>query len=110
MTTASTALIDVLADSGEGNGFGHMWNDWTMGWGMGWGGGWMMLIWLAILGLIVWGIVALTRNSGRRDRDRGTGPTPREILDRRYAAGEIDETAYEQARRRLDDGTTTGRR
>lgn len=100
-------LIDVLADSGERNDIGHMWNN---GWGTGWGSGWMMLVWVAILALIAWGIVAVTRSTGRaRDNARGpASPTPRQILDRHYAAGEINQSEYLHARSRLDDHGPSG--
>ena len=57
---------------------------------MGWGWAVLMTIaWLAILGLIV-GVV-LTAVRDRRS------PSPREILDRRLAAGELDLDEYERA-------------
>lgn len=58
---------------------------------MGWGWAVLMTIaWLAILGLLV-GVV-LTAVRDRRSA------SPREILDRRLAAGEIDLDEYERAR------------
>jgi putative membrane protein len=74
------------------------------------GGGWawmpfMPLLWIALIGLIVWAAVRLTQHPAGRDngRDRRETPreTPEEILDRRYAAGEIDAEAYTAARQRL---------
>lgn len=96
-------MFDVVADAGGVNGFGHMWGD---GWGMGWGGGWMLLVWLAFVGLIVWGVVTLTR---RRRDEPPLHDTPRQLLDRRFAAGEISEDEYGRARRALDDGGVLGR-
>lgn len=75
----------------------------------GWGGwSWMMLmplVWIALIGLIVWAVLALTQ-SGRRpgiapDYGRPRQETPQEILDRRFASGEIDADAYVEARDRL---------
>jgi putative membrane protein len=80
------------------DGWGHMWD----GWGMGWAGGWMMLVWVLVLGLIVWGVVALTRSSGRDTR-----PTPSEVLEMRFARGEITEEEYRQARAALKDDRTS---
>jgi putative membrane protein len=71
------------------------------GWGVGWG--WMMLmplLWIALLAVIVWAVVRLVQ----RPADRAVQPrreTPQEILDRRYACGEIDADTYTQARARL---------
>jgi putative membrane protein len=61
---------------------------------MGWGWAVLMtIVWLAILGLLV-GVV-LTAVRDRRSA------SPREILDRRLAAGEIDVDEYERARAAL---------
>ncbi|UGY93635.1 SHOCT domain-containing protein [Streptomyces gobiensis] len=80
------------------------WMNGMMGGGMG---PWMMIVWwlgvliflaLAVTGL-VWLVRSLTGGPGaRRPADQETKPadqeTPREILRRRYAAGEIDEDEY----------------
>lgn len=75
----------------------------------GYGGGWWMmlmpLLWIVLLGAIVWAVVEL----GRR-RDSGSNAprreSAREILDRRFASGEIDGEAYRQARQHLADPGT----
>lgn len=69
-----------------------MW-EWHSGWAWWWMGVGMLLFW----GLVAFGIVMLVRlggrsgSSGRREA--------REILDERYARGEIDDDEY---RRRSD--------
>lgn len=82
-----------------------MFDDWGwsyggMGWGMGLG---MLLFW----GLVIAGIVALLR--GVLGTSRPDEPPAhehrldaREILDQRYARGEIERAEYEQKRRDLD--------
>jgi len=75
------------------------------GWGMGFGFFFMILFWL----LIVLGIVALVRwllpqsQSGREQgtADKKRDKTPLEIVQERYARGEIDRTEYEQKKRDL---------
>lgn len=75
------------------------WNGW----------GWMMLmplLWIAVLAVAVWAVVKLTRNTDDHMRrpvdDRSPRrETPQEILDRRYASGEIDADVYTEARARL---------
>jgi putative membrane protein len=75
-------------------------------WGMmgGWGGGWMgpfmMIFWLIILGLAVAAVVWLIRSTThssmpppRVGRSRGV-----ELLDERYARGEINRDEYLQKR------------
>ncbi|MBB5157537.1 putative membrane protein [Saccharopolyspora phatthalungensis] len=72
----------------------------------GWDGGmfWMTLmplVWIVLIGLIVWAAVTLTRGGSRRYHDQGRGETPEEILDRRFASGELDADDYQKARATL---------
>ncbi len=78
---------------------------WHHGWDWGWGhmlfGGLMMLVfWGGIILLIVLGVRWLGRgpesDSGSRAR-----PTPLEILEERFARGEIDKEEFEERRRML---------
>lgn len=81
--------------------------DWY-GNGYGWMGGggilWMALTWIIIIGLSIWFVTWLTR----RDKSVERAETPRQILDRRLASGEIDATAYAQARRLIDGHSAGG--
>ena len=74
--------------------------------GYGWtdGGGMLLmaLIWLLIIGLGIWLVTWLTRG----DRSTPREETPRQILDRRFAAGEIDAAGYAQARRLIEGHST----
>lgn len=68
------------------------------GWGMGFGLVFMLLFWL----LVILGILALVRwlqssSPGRGARDK----TPLEIVQERYARGQIDKDEYEQKKRDL---------
>ena len=57
-----------------------------MGW-MPFGGGWSILLWVAIIGLIIWGVSALTRrNSTMHDAETRSAL---DIARERYARGEI---------------------
>ena len=67
--------------------------------GMGWGGWLLMgLTMVAFWALVVFGVVALFRGAGSRtlgpDRDREA----RQILDERFARGEIDADEYRTRR------------
>ncbi len=77
-----------------------MMNNWNgfSGWGMGLGFIFMLLFW----GLIILGIAALIRllmtSSSRGPRDK----SPLEIVQERYARGEIDREEYEQKKSDLE--------
>lgn len=70
------------------------------GWGMG-PAGWvfMGLFWIVLIGLVVWAVVAWS--AGSRTGGRGGAEAPEEILDRRFAAGDLDADAYRRARQAL---------
>lgn len=82
----------ALAQSQGSDGFwGHMGGN-----GM-WGGGMMFVFWLMVLVLVVallWWLIGSSRRGGAADA--------REILDRRFAKGEIDEQEYKRRRDALD--------
>lgn len=101
---AVVAYLDTLPP-GPRN-FGPDSGDGGMGGGMGdgmMGGGAMLLVPLVVLVLVVLGVIALVRFLTARGRDTGT-PTAREILDRRYAEGELSREEYLQLRDDLDGG------
>lgn len=58
----------------------------------------MMLFWIVVVGGIVWLVVYLTRRSGR---GQGTSApdSALDILNQRYARGEISKDEYEQMKR-----------
>jgi putative membrane protein len=81
------------------------------GWGMG-AGGWiaMTVFWIALLVLVVWGVTRLLPSGGRgSDTGAPRAETPEEILDRRFALGEIDEETYQRMRTQLTSARS-GRR
>lgn len=80
--------------------------------GMGWGGmvG-MIVFWLLLLAAIVWAVSRLL--PGRQARQSHSQPgqeTPEEILDRRFARGEIDLEAYQMQRAALASARGEGKR
>lgn len=56
-----------------------------------------MLFWLVVIGLMIWGVSALFSSGRGSQRDED----PLAILKRRYARGEIDRAAYEEAKQTL---------
>lgn len=83
-------FLSMLGQRGDG------WYDHMAGWDGGWMWFWgmlMMLGWVVIIAMAVW----LVQRS--QDSRRSTSGRAREILDERYARGEIDAQEY---RERLD--------
>ncbi len=70
------------------------------GFGIWWliGTGMMVLFWVAIILLVVWVVRSLFPRDRRSGHDQAL-----EILQQRYAKGEISAAEYEQARARLEE-------
>jgi putative membrane protein len=74
-----------------------------MGWYGGMGlGAWLFMgtFWVALLALIVWLVVRLLPSGSRAQVGSGV-ESPEDILDRRFARGEIDEQTYAAQRAAL---------
>ena len=70
------------------------------GFGIWWliGTGMMVLFWVTIILLVVWVVRSLFPRDRRSGHDQAL-----EILQQRYAKGEISAAEYEQARARLEE-------
>ena len=79
------------------------------GWGMG-AGSWiaMTVFWVALLVLVGWAVARAFPAGGGRG-EAATRETPEEVLDRRYAAGELDTETYQSMRATLSSARS-GRR
>ena len=80
-----------------------MMHDWGFGWG--WGGSMFFAPLFMIAGpilLIVLVVLLIRWLTDSRDSPRARIPTPREILDERFAKGEIDREDYETRRKALE--------
>ena len=68
--------------------------------GSGFGGGFMWIFWI----LVVVAIVMLFKAIGSRDNGNNSGghrETALEILEKRYARGEVDEEEFQRRKREL---------
>lgn len=68
------------------------------------GGGWLNGIWVA-MGVVLLVVLLVRLISGRRNLKRGNGPTDqndsgRQIIDERYARGELTMEEYRSGRER----------
>jgi len=74
-------------------------HDWGHGWGMGWGGGMILgpLLTIGLVILLIALIVPFVRSLGGGSASPRE-PTARDILDERYARGEIDREEYQRRR------------
>lgn len=73
-------------------------------WGGGSWGAWMIfhwLFWLVLLALVVWAGIVLARRSGSSDGERTKSAL--DLLNERYARGEIDRDEYLQRRKDIDE-------
>ena len=74
-----------------------------------WGGGWiswtmylgMIVFWVGVVALIVWGVKGLAGSAAARSAPQLPFESAPDVLKRRYAAGEIDAAEFEQKRREL---------
>lgn len=87
------ALVDASALSAETAGWSHM-GGW--GWGMAISGWLFMMLLVSLVGWLIWS--ATHRPESFNDNRRGAG----DILDARYARGEIEREEYLQRKNDLE--------
>jgi putative membrane protein len=75
------------------------------GYGFSWGGMLMMsfgmILWIALLVVLVWAVIRWLERRTSTATPPVAGPSALEILQQRYARGEIDTETFEQMRERL---------
>lgn len=73
--------------------------DWAggMGWGL-MGGLWMLLFWIVVIGLVVWGVMRISGSGGPGGARRDDAL---DIARRRFANGEITKEQFDEIRRTL---------
>ncbi|HEX6872016.1 MAG TPA: hypothetical protein VF163_13025 [Micromonosporaceae bacterium] len=73
------------------------------GYWSGWWG-WMMLMplfWVAVIAVATWAVIRFAQRPSEPSVQPPPRQTPQEILDRRFASGDIDVDTYVQARDQL---------
>jgi len=68
------------------------------------GWSWMALtplLWVALIGVVAWAIIRLTQPDRSAGAVTRPGESAREVLDRRFASGDIDGETYDRMRRKL---------
>ncbi len=83
---------------------GHGMYGWNMGWGMGFGWIYMILFWAGIVAGIVF-LVKWISSQSQSNPKQGFSETPMEIVEKRYAAGEISEKEFRNMRDNLKGGS-----
>jgi len=63
-------------------------------------GGWMIIVWIVIIGLIVWGVIALVKHSSSTT-NTSQKHDPLDTAKERYARGEISKEEYEEIKKNL---------
>lgn len=78
--------------------------------GMG-AGGWvvMAVFWVGLLVLIGWTVLRVFPSGDKGGSDTPRQETPEGVLDRRYAAGELDSETYQSMRSTLASTRSVGR-
>jgi putative membrane protein len=70
---------------------------WDGGWGwMLFGGVFMLIFWIAVIFLVVWGIKKLTENRGS-----AAGSNALDIARERYAKGEISQEEFQNIKKHI---------
>ncbi len=69
--------------------------------GMWLGGVAMMLLWVVVLVAVIWAVVYASRRAARPGPVTPRGETPLDILERRFALGEINKEQFEEAKHNL---------
>jgi putative membrane protein len=63
-------------------------------------GGWVWILWIEVIGLVIWGVIALVRRTSSTS-NTSKKSNPLEIAKERYARGEITKEEFEQIKKDL---------
>ena len=68
---------------------------------MWFGGGFMWIFWILLIVALLWVVKAISDSNAGKNNE--TNDTPLEILQKRYARGEINEEEFERRRKELEE-------
>ena len=63
---------------------------------MGFGGGFMWILWIVLIGVVIWAVVQAVGSGQRQPPPQPPQKTPLQILEERYARGEISREEFER--------------
>lgn len=92
------SFVPGLLWGGRGYGYGMMDSGFMGGYGTMF---LMPVLWIVVIGLIVWAVVAALGRPGESDRSRAPSDSANEILKTRYAKGEISKEEFEALKKDL---------
>ncbi len=94
-----SALAPTLSAIGQMS--GNRMNGWDNNGTSWWGIVMMSIFGVAVIVAIIWGAIAFSRSARPQAPAAPSGPTPVDILNQRYARGELDTAEYEERKRQL---------
>ncbi len=94
LTLLSGGPLTAIADQGRWYSSDHMWGS---GGGM-WG---TMFMWIILIALLILGFFAFSKSRPSSDTHQKMVATPLDLLNARYAKGEIDQQEYESHKKTL---------
>ena len=86
--------LTAMADQGRWYSTDHMWGS----------GGWMwgsMFMWTILIALVILGLFAFSKSRLSSDTNQTMVTTPLDLLNARYAKGEINQQEYESHKKTL---------
>ena len=94
LTLLSGGPLAAIADQGRWYSSDHMWGS----------GGWMwgsMFMWIILIALVVLGFFTFSKSRPSSDANQTMVTTPLDLLNARYAKGEINQQEYESHKKAL---------
>ncbi|MEN8226364.1 MAG: SHOCT domain-containing protein [Bacteroidota bacterium] len=92
-------ILSALALSACTHGPNRPMENWGHMMGYGYGGGFMWLLFLALIGIVIYFLI---QGAKSKESSKSNTETPLDILKKRYAKGEIDKEEFDRIKTDLD--------